>query len=341
MAVEVLRILDQSRMNIILEGPRSFFFVILVLNSDRLVTCPVFHVQLPFIVPWMILLIIVLVHIFFSASSTSTLILAKACGLSIPAVPLLFSATSPGLSCLDLCVPSYPLAFKIYDFLINLIPTMATLSNLDKRMEVTDKNLRRKEVFSSTACFKYRGFRNDEENGERKVPMESHFNHWVQIGVKMAWYKIVWFSRCTPKHSFILWLTILKRLSTQDKIIKWYPEKQVSRPLCEECPDSHEHLFFKCPYSMKIWNELKKKINVEEVNNDWENILNRVTDMACNNSMRSVLRRVVLAACVYYIWDERNKRLFGNQKRNHEALMQLIINNIRMKLVSLKVKNSI
>ncbi|GJT70964.1 ribonuclease H-like domain-containing protein [Tanacetum coccineum] len=53
------------------------------------------------------------------------------------------------------------------------------------------------------------------------------------------------------------------------------------------------------------------------------------------------LRRVVLAACVYYIWDERNKRLFGNQKRNHEALMQLIINNIRMKLVSLKVKNSI
>ncbi|GJX84645.1 putative RNA-directed DNA polymerase, eukaryota, reverse transcriptase zinc-binding domain protein [Tanacetum coccineum] len=38
-----------------------------------------------------------------NASSTSTLILAKACGLSIPAVPLLFSATSPGLSCLDLC----------------------------------------------------------------------------------------------------------------------------------------------------------------------------------------------------------------------------------------------
>ncbi|GJY90847.1 RNA-directed DNA polymerase, eukaryota, reverse transcriptase zinc-binding domain protein [Tanacetum coccineum] len=182
----------------------------------------------------------------------------------------------------------------------------------------------------------------ENNNGEKvKFSINIMWKDWVQIGVKMAWYKIVWFSQCTPKHSFILWLTILKRLSTQDKIIKWYPGKQVSCPLCEECPDSHEHLFFKCPYSMKIWIELKKKINMEEVNNDWENILNRVTDMACNNSIRSVLRRVVLAACVYYIWDERNKRLFGNQKRNHEALMQLIINNIRMKLVSLKVKNSI
>ncbi|GKB20192.1 UvrD-like helicase, ATP-binding domain, P-loop containing nucleoside triphosphate hydrolase, partial [Tanacetum coccineum] len=92
-----------------LPRPSSLSFSVLNFDSlcDRLVTCPVFHVQLPFIVPWMILLIIVLVHIFFSASSTSTLILAKACGLSIPAVPLLFSATSPGLSCLDLCVPSY------------------------------------------------------------------------------------------------------------------------------------------------------------------------------------------------------------------------------------------
>ncbi|GJT69902.1 RNA-directed DNA polymerase, eukaryota, reverse transcriptase zinc-binding domain protein, partial [Tanacetum coccineum] len=158
----------------------------------------------------------------------------------------------------------------------------------------------------------------ENNNGEKvKFSINIMWKDWVQIGVKIAW------------------------LSTQDKIIKWYPGKQVSCPLCEECPDSHEHLFFKCPYSMKIWNELKKKINMEEVNNDWENILNRVTDMACKNSIRSVLRRVVLAACVYYIWDERNKRFFDNQKRNHEALMQLIINNIRMKLVSLKVKNSI
>ncbi|GJW27092.1 hypothetical protein Tco_0040903 [Tanacetum coccineum] len=62
--------------------------------------------------------------------------------------------------------------------------------------------------------------------------------------------------------------------------------------------------------------------------------------MACNNSIRSVLRRLILAACVYYIWDERNKRLFGNQKRDYKTVLFTIINHIRMKLTSLKVKNS-
>ncbi|GJX09402.1 RNA-directed DNA polymerase, eukaryota, reverse transcriptase zinc-binding domain protein [Tanacetum coccineum] len=85
---------------------------------------------------------------------------------------------------------------------------------------------------------------------------------------------------------------------------------------------------------------LKRKMYMDDVNNEWENILNRVIEMAYNNSIKSILRRVMLAACVYFIWDERNKRLFGNPKRNHETVLLLIINNIRMKLMSLKVNNS-
>ena len=34
----------------------------------------------------------------------------------------------------------------------------------------------------------------------------------------VCWSKLVWFSQCIPKHSFILWVTFLGRLSTQDKL---------------------------------------------------------------------------------------------------------------------------
>lgn len=54
----------------------------------------------------------------------------------------------------------------------------------------------------------------------------------------------------------------------------------------------------------------------------------------------SILRRIVLAACVYYVWNERNKRLFANEKRDYKVLLTVIVNNIRLKLASLKVKKS-
>ncbi|GJY16132.1 reverse transcriptase zinc-binding domain-containing protein [Tanacetum coccineum] len=87
-----------------------------------------------------------------------------------------------------------------------------------------------------------------------------------------------------------------KRLSTQDRLSKWYLGKQVVCPLCELFPDSHEHLFFKCSYSTKIWTELKRKMILEDVTNEWDEILNKITAMAYNNFIMSI--RIVLAASV-------------------------------------------
>ncbi|GKD73951.1 reverse transcriptase zinc-binding domain-containing protein [Tanacetum coccineum] len=172
-----------------------------------------------------------------------------------------------------------------------------------------------------------------------KFSISNMWKDWIQGEEKVAWHKVVWFSQCTPKHSFILWLTILMRLSTQDRIAKWFPGRNTICPLCEECLESHNHLFFKCSYSEKIWTEMRKKSSLNFINNEWEVILKRVIEMSCNNSIRSVLRRLILATCVYYIWDERNKRLFGNQKRDYKTVLLIIINHIRIKLTSLKVKN--
>ncbi|GJU01456.1 RNA-directed DNA polymerase, eukaryota, reverse transcriptase zinc-binding domain protein [Tanacetum coccineum] len=49
---------------------------------------------------------------------------------------------------------------------------------------------------------------------------------------KVNWHKIVWFSQCNPRHSFILWLALHKRLQTHDVLAKWMSGVSHSCALC-------------------------------------------------------------------------------------------------------------
>ncbi|GKA77411.1 hypothetical protein Tco_0783872 [Tanacetum coccineum] len=74
--------------------------------------------------------------------------------------------------------------------------------------------------------------------------------------------------------------------------------------------------------------------------NRWDDLLIDMTSMRHNKSIKSVLRRIVFAACVYFIWNERNTRLFINDKKNNNELVFEVVNHIRLKLASLTVKRA-
>ncbi|GJZ23061.1 RNA-directed DNA polymerase, eukaryota, reverse transcriptase zinc-binding domain protein [Tanacetum coccineum] len=43
----------------------------------------------------------------------------------------------------------------------------------------------------------------------------------------VKWWNLVWYTHCIPRHAFVLWLAIQGRLTTQDRLIKWYPGSEV------------------------------------------------------------------------------------------------------------------
>ncbi|GJV44302.1 F-box/kelch-repeat protein-like protein [Tanacetum coccineum] len=63
--------------------------------------------------------------------------------------------------------------------------------------------------------------------------------------------------------------------------------------------------------------------------NDWKGIIDALVNLNNDNAIRNILR------------NERNKRLFDKESRNVETITQLIIKYVKLKLISLKVKQSV
>ncbi|GJW04877.1 reverse transcriptase domain-containing protein [Tanacetum coccineum] len=105
-------------------------------------------------------------------------------------------------------------------------------------------------------------------------------------------------------------------------------------PLCDGPSDSHDHLFFDCAYSSQIWNEVKSLAGLPNVVGSIVSIVNSLIPIAKRRTIRSVIAKLLVAATSYYIWQERNSRLFANKKRSHGQLTECIKSTVRLKLLS-------
>ncbi|GJX90332.1 reverse transcriptase zinc-binding domain-containing protein [Tanacetum coccineum] len=156
---------------------------------------------------------------------------------------------------------------------------------------------------------------------------------------KVKWYDVVWFKQCIPKHS-CLWLAMKERLLTQDRIMSWGTQSGLLCPLCSMINDSHSHLFFLCEYSKKVWGKVAEKMNLNKIEYKWDDIINELAGKKNGNNIWSAVRRLSLAAVVYFIWQERNQRIFRGDKRDADVLFDTINETIMLKLMSLRVKES-
>nr|GEX06180.1 putative RNA-directed DNA polymerase, eukaryota, reverse transcriptase zinc-binding domain protein [Tanacetum cinerariifolium] len=74
----------------------------------------------------------------------------------------------------------------------------------------------------------------------------------------------------------------------------------------------------------KIWKKVCDigRINVKEDN--WDNIIKAISLKKNKMSIWGIIRKICLAAVVYYIWHERNWRLFNNHKRTEKEVFEAI-----------------
>nr|GEX90928.1 hypothetical protein [Tanacetum cinerariifolium] len=163
-------------------------------------------------------------------------------------------------------------------------------------------------------------------------------------GLDVAWYNIVWFTHAIPQNSFHLWLVMRNSLKTQDLLRSWDVGPIVDLAslrclLCDRQRDSHNHLFFECKFSARVWSYVRDLAELENVPPILTDIVEILHVTGKPKSARSIIGRLIVAATTYYIWKERNSRIFNKVNRTPEEIRDMITVTIRLKLLTFKFKN--
>ncbi|KAJ9542319.1 hypothetical protein OSB04_028825 [Centaurea solstitialis] len=136
----------------------------------------------------------------------------------------------------------------------------------------------------------------------------------------VLWHDLCWFKHHVPKHSFCAWLAFLDRLPTQDRLVAWSSNTEMLVcSLCKEVMDSRDHLFFQCHFSRVVWRLIRDDLGNTR-DGDWSLIVQDLIHRRWNPG--EVHKKCLFVGGIYYIWQERNRRLFEGRKRDPSQLVR-------------------
>ncbi|PWA69326.1 reverse transcriptase domain, Reverse transcriptase zinc-binding domain protein [Artemisia annua] len=120
----------------------------------------------------------------------------------------------------------------------------------------------------------------------------------------------------------------------------WEKNNDMVCVFCKSMPDSHNHLFFECDFPGKIWNEMKNLVKLDFAPNSWTDLLAYMLKKPINKSIWIILQRLVIGASIYYVWQERNLRIFQGRHRSFDEVCNLIKDTVRLRVMSLSLNTS-
>ena len=140
--------------------------------------------------------------------------------------------------------------------------------------------------------------------------------------------QIVWKAWAPPKVKFFAWLAVQDRIWTADRLAKrGWPNCGLC-PLCKRDPESGPHLFFKCRFTVRLWNLIIIKLGLAHMDTSTWLTDGSVMEWWANRTSATIPHRKAMASITmlvsWTIWNERNSRVF----RHKSAPPIILLNNI-------------
>ncbi|GJW91293.1 putative gag-pol polyprotein [Tanacetum coccineum] len=134
-----------------------------------------------------------------------------------------------------------------------------------------------------------------------------------------------------------------QKLKTQDRLRQWDVGPSIDLnllkcPLCDLVPDSHDHLFFECSFSSQVWSKVRVLCGMDAIPPHLSDVVAFIVPLSKGKTVVSIISRIVVAATSYYIWLERNGRLFKKKTSTPGQIVDVIFSTVRLKLVTFKFK---
>ncbi|KAJ9541722.1 hypothetical protein OSB04_028228 [Centaurea solstitialis] len=168
-----------------------------------------------------------------------------------------------------------------------------------------------------------------DDRGNDDFTVQQAYSSFRGHQQRLPWARKVWFKGHIPKHAFCMWLVCLCRLPTQDRLVEWKHDPPDYRcSLCNQCMDSHTHLFFDCHFAKEVWNWVKMRLNWMDAPDTWDMML----DYLSTPVVSSLTKLLALSATVYMIWNERNRRLFKGEKLPSIQIMKNVLEVVQNRI---------
>jgi len=153
---------------------------------------------------------------------------------------------------------------------------------------------------------------------------------------------LLWFKGHIPRQSFILWVASKKRLNTMDRLHSAGMLAHTTCILCAAHEESHNHLFFDCHYSNSVWRTICSKGNVQWPSLPWNQLLIWAANTyRKGKDIMHTIPRLMLSTTVYFLWHERNRRIFSQQFQSHHSTSRDILELIRTHIINMEHKRPI
>ncbi|CAN1759569.1 Putative ribonuclease H protein At1g65750, partial [Linum perenne] len=126
---------------------------------------------------------------------------------------------------------------------------------------------------------------------------------------------LIWQPSTPSKIACFLWRVFLRKIATQDNLQKRgfsLPNRCV---LCDSNNESIDHIFLSCIFSADIWLMLSSRLFIHgPLPSSIEAFINGWKGLNCDQRLNSDVMKVLLHALLWFIWKERNDRIFKESR---------------------------
>lgn len=154
----------------------------------------------------------------------------------------------------------------------------------------------------------------------------------------VPWSSWVWNRLNQPKHRFICWMAMWGRLKTKASLCKLGITDDCLCPLCGDCDETVQHLFWECEYSQKCRDFFFEKTSLHcQITN-----LQDCTKWLANIKGR-FKRRVIQAAIaglIYATWRQRNLAIWEKKIMRPEIVARRPKNEVLTRIKSVLPKKT-
>lgn len=148
---------------------------------------------------------------------------------------------------------------------------------------------------------------------------------------KVWWHNVVWTKQIFPRHGFILWLIMRGRLKTKAYLARLHIGADDRCSFCQSKSEEIDHLFFECDYTKSVWSKVLSHYSIIRNPQCWRTEIQWFKRRTRGRSKTQKMLKTLLAATLYFLWMERNRRVHDKNAVSSDSIVSQIMNFMILK----------